>query len=107
MQTANSTEVGDEVASRGVALSLSQSTGIGLPRNPSQSREGYGFRPRSGLSTPQLVQDDEGRDVSSPIPDQYGLGWPGEQFNEVSRSATNSESQIQQQNLPYPVSTPP
>jgi hypothetical protein len=47
-------------------------------RNPSLSREGYGFRPRSGLSTPQVSLDEEGREVTSPIPDQYGLGWPGE-----------------------------
>lgn len=45
--------------------------------SPSQSREGYGFRPRSGLATPQILQEEATRDNSSPIPDQYGLGWPG------------------------------
>jgi hypothetical protein len=51
--------------------------GTGSSRNTSLSREGYGFRPRSGMSTPQIIQDEEIRDNESPIPDQYGLGWPG------------------------------
>jgi len=51
--------------------------GVIQPRNPSVSRDGYGFRPRSGPSTPQISLDEEGREVTSPIPDQYGLGWPG------------------------------
>jgi hypothetical protein len=81
MQTSNPTELDDDVVTE---PSLSDSASTRLPRNPSQSREGYGFRPRSGLATPQTAQDEEGREASSPIPDQYGLGWPGEHFNEVS-----------------------
>ncbi|KDQ14761.1 hypothetical protein BOTBODRAFT_32520 [Botryobasidium botryosum FD-172 SS1] len=34
--------------------------------------DGYGFRPPSGATTPAL----EGAGTVSPIPDQYGLGWP-------------------------------
>jgi hypothetical protein len=79
MQASNPTELDNEVVSE---PSLSESASKRLPRNPSQSREGYGFR--SGLATPQIVQDEEGREASSPIPDQYGLGWPGEYFNEIS-----------------------
>src|SRR5258708_8818850 len=38
--------------------------------------EGYGFRPSSGASTPQIDGTYE-RPVKGPIPDAYGLGWPG------------------------------
>jgi hypothetical protein len=37
--------------------------------------EGYGFRPASGGSTPP---HSVARSVDSPLPDQHGLGWPGE-----------------------------
>ena len=47
------------------------------PALPTQHREGLGFRPKSGLNTPQVIQEEEGRENASPIPDQYGLGWPG------------------------------
>lgn len=52
----------------------------GLTRGVSQTRDGLGFRSRSGLATPQIVQNEEGRENESPIPDQYGLGWPGSCF---------------------------
>ncbi|KAI0032029.1 GTP cyclohydrolase I, partial [Vararia minispora EC-137] len=37
-------------------------------------REGYGFRPTSGFSTPASAAGPQGRD--SPLPDVNGLGWP-------------------------------
>lgn len=36
-------------------------------------REGYGFRPPSGVSTPLT----DGAQSGSPLPDPNGLGWPG------------------------------
>lgn len=36
-------------------------------------REGYGFRPPSGASTPLT----NGAQSGSPLPDPNGLGWPG------------------------------
>lgn len=36
-------------------------------------REGYGFRPPSGVSTPLTT----GAESGSPLPDPNGLGWPG------------------------------
>jgi hypothetical protein len=38
-------------------------------------REGYGFRPASGASTPLSH-----RGIASPLPDPHGLGWPGEWY---------------------------
>lgn len=40
-------------------------------------REGYGFRPPSGHSTP-LLASTSGKGADSPLPDPNGLGWPGE-----------------------------
>lgn len=40
-------------------------------------REGYGFRPTSGHSTP-LLASTSGMGGDSPLPDPNGLGWPGE-----------------------------
>lgn len=37
--------------------------------------EGYGFRPRSGASTPAGISIP--RSIDSPLPDRHGLGWPG------------------------------
>jgi GTP cyclohydrolase I len=39
----------------------------------SQAREGYGFRPPSGISTPLTSRTVE---TGSPLPDPHGLGWP-------------------------------
>lgn len=36
-------------------------------------RDGYGFRPPSGVSTPLMNAPERG----SPLPDPNGLGWPG------------------------------
>jgi len=46
--------------------------------------EGYGFRPSSGVATPQLDVTPE-RPVKSPIPDEYGLGWPGGSLSSLFR----------------------
>lgn len=40
------------------------------------AREGYGFRPASGTSTP-LKASRSGTEAGSPLPDPNGLGWPG------------------------------
>ncbi len=40
-------------------------------------REGYGFRPASGISTP-IIPSQPALGTSSPLPDPNGLGWPGE-----------------------------
>ncbi len=81
MQTSNPTEPEGETVSQEVELSLSKIGSMRLSRNPSQTREGYGFRPASSLATPQVIQDEERGEVASPIPDQYGLGWPGMHFS--------------------------
>ncbi|KAG1820537.1 uncharacterized protein BJ212DRAFT_1340675 [Suillus subaureus] len=41
----------------------------------SQAREGYGFRPASGISTP-LTLSSRAVEGGSPLPDPHGLGWP-------------------------------
>lgn len=41
----------------------------------SQAREGYGFRPASGISTP-LTMSSRTVEGGSPLPDPHGLGWP-------------------------------
>ncbi|KAG2043204.1 hypothetical protein BDR03DRAFT_943114 [Suillus americanus] len=41
----------------------------------SQAREGYGFRPASGISTP-LTLSSRAVGGDSPLPDTHGLGWP-------------------------------
>ncbi len=44
-------------------------------------REGYGFRPRSGISTPMYTSKAATAiKAGSPLPDANGLGWPGEQL---------------------------
>ena len=42
-----------------------------------QIREGYGFRPLSGISTPLYTSKAVAR-VGTPLVDSNGLGWPGE-----------------------------
>jgi len=92
MQTSDATEREDAIALKEVQLSLSKLNGQGPSRNPSQTREGYGFRPKSGLATPQVIQDEEGGEVSSPIPDQYGLGWPAK--STLSRLNSTAEERL-------------
>lgn len=40
-------------------------------------RDGYGFRPASGISTPVIGTE---KSHGSPLPDTNGLGWPGKQL---------------------------
>jgi hypothetical protein len=46
------------------------------PPVPRQPREGYGFRPQSGASTPLSPG---AASTGTPIADPNGLGWPGKQ----------------------------
>lgn len=41
-----------------------------------KTRDGYGFRSASGMSTP-LTMASQAADRGSPLPDPNGLGWPG------------------------------
>ncbi|KAI0921284.1 hypothetical protein AcW1_004693 [Taiwanofungus camphoratus] len=67
------------------------------------AREGYGFRPPSGVSTP-LNAPISGVGASSPLPDPNGLGWPAK--STVSRlSATPAEKQAREQKLAGAVRT--
>ena len=47
------------------------------------TKDGYGFRPPSGVNTPmrQASLSLERMDARSPIPDVNGLGWPGASFH--------------------------
>lgn len=49
-------------------------------------REGYGFRPSSGISTPALNEAFTEGERGSPLPDPNGLGWPGAQHVFVTAS---------------------
>jgi len=51
-------------------------------------REGYGFRPPSGVSTP-LTNPSHGAETGSPLPDPNGLGWPAK--STVSRLLATPE----------------
>ena len=55
-----------------------QSFAIGQPPTALSPhvREGYGFRPTSGISTPVVSSVQVG--MGGLIPDPNGLGWPGE-----------------------------
>lgn len=53
------------------SASLSQEQ-VHLPPIQRYVREGYGFRPQSGASTPLTTAS-----TASPITDPNGLGWPG------------------------------
>ncbi|THH13891.1 hypothetical protein EW146_g6380 [Bondarzewia mesenterica] len=64
-------------------------------------REGYGFRPASGFSTPASVHAPE---RASPLPDIHGLGWPAK--STVSRlHATPAEKAAREQKLAAAVRT--
>jgi len=66
-------------------------------------REGYGFRPSSGVSTP-LIASTSGQDTGSPLPDPNGLGWPAK--STVSRlNATPAERAAREQKLAGAVRT--
>ena len=72
------------------------------PENaPSQhaQREGYGFRPLSGSSTPLLAKG-----TQSPLPDPNGLGWPAK--STLSRLySTPAERQAREKRLQDAVRT--
>lgn len=55
------------------------------------AREGYGFRPPSGVSTP-LNAPISGVGASSPLPDPNGLGWPGRHLYQSLRALAMSHS---------------
>ncbi|CAL1701361.1 unnamed protein product [Somion occarium] len=72
-----------------------------LARN-SHVREGYGFRPASGISTPVISSVQVG--MNSPLPDPNGLGWPAK--STVSRlNATPEERAAREQKLASAVRT--
>lgn len=49
-------------------------------------RDGLGFRPASGISTPQYSSRAVAvGKASSPLPDSNGLGWPGQDFPPLAR----------------------
>lgn len=78
------THVGDDPSTRGdiaepVTINDSQSPSpnpIRVACHP-HVRDGYGFRPASGISTP-VIPSQPALGTSSPLPDPNGLGWPGE-----------------------------
>ncbi|KAK7695461.1 hypothetical protein QCA50_000097 [Cerrena zonata] len=81
-----------------------QSSAIGqLPTALSPHvREGYGFRPTSGISTPVVSSVQVG--ISGLIPDPNGLGWPAK--STVSRlNATPEERAAREQKLASAVRT--
>lgn len=62
-------------------------------------KEGYGFRPLSGSSTPQIAKG-----AQSPLPDPNGLGWPAK--STLSRLySTPAERTIREQKLSDAVRT--
>ncbi|VDB90066.1 unnamed protein product [Peniophora sp. CBMAI 1063] len=64
-------------------------------------REGYGFRPTSGFSTPASAVP---RETDSPLPDPNGLGWPAK--STVARlNATPAEKAAREQRLAEAVRT--
>jgi len=66
----------------------------------SPPREGYGFRPHSGVSTPNITVPSTG----SPLPDPNGLGWPAK--STVARlHATPAEKAAREQRLASAVKT--
>ncbi|CCA71112.1 probable FOL2-GTP cyclohydrolase I [Serendipita indica DSM 11827] len=82
-----------ENVTKELSLKLSEAaSGPGASALPAQYREGLGFRPKSGLSTPQIIQDEEAREHSSPIPDQYGLA-----KSTLSRLHSTQEERLQRE----------
>jgi len=64
-------------------------------------REGYGFRPSSGVSTPLI---NGGAERESPLPDPNGLGWPAK--STVSRlNATPAERAAREKRMASAVRT--
>ncbi|KAH7931356.1 GTP cyclohydrolase I [Leucogyrophana mollusca] len=61
-----------------------------------QVREGYGFRPTSGISTP-VTMPSFGAERGSPLPDPNGLGWPAK--STVSRLLATPEERSAREKL--------
>lgn len=63
------------ISDQSASLDLSQSQNVNEDSTegalPVAWKDGYGFRPLSGSSTPQLAKG-----AQSPLPDPNGLGWP-------------------------------
>ncbi|KAJ3484348.1 hypothetical protein NLI96_g5708 [Meripilus lineatus] len=104
------THVGDDPSPRGdllepVTINDSQSPSpnpIRVACHP-HVRDGYGFRPASGISTP-IIPSQPALGTSSPLPDPNGLGWPAK--STVSRlNATPSERTAREQKLQSAVRT--
>ncbi|KAH8106135.1 GTP cyclohydrolase I [Cristinia sonorae] len=70
------------------------------PAQPSRSaqlphvKDGYGFRPASGISTPVISSHQVGA-TSSPLPDPHGLGWPAK--STVSRLYATPEERTERE----------
>lgn len=83
--------------------SVLASPGLNRPGVGALVREGYGFRPPSGHSTP-LNTSISGVEASSPLPDPNGLGWPAK--STLSRlNATPAERAEREQKLAGAVRT--
>ncbi|KAJ8483301.1 hypothetical protein ONZ51_g4790 [Trametes cubensis] len=55
--------------------------------------EGLGFRPSSGIATPQYSSRPVGKAATSPLPDANGLGWPGKDFSKSTHLRLNATSE--------------
>lgn len=79
----------DKTSTRGPSSEQALLPSAGLARSAwtPHVREGYGFRPTSGHSTP-LLASTSAKGADSPLPDPNGLGWPGEPhaLHDVSQS---------------------
>ncbi|KAI0047272.1 GTP cyclohydrolase I [Auriscalpium vulgare] len=95
LQVVSDAVEGDGIPSADAADAQTSSTAA-----PSIIREGYGFRPTSGVSTPASAPPDR----ASPLPDVNGLGWPAK--STVSRlHATPAEKAARQTRLASAVRT--
>lgn len=66
-----------QLSSRMSALHLPTSPSSLSGRSASRSREGYGFRPTSGPSTPLGIEGIHVQPGTAGVVDKNGLGWPG------------------------------
>ncbi|KAH9846957.1 hypothetical protein C2E23DRAFT_742856 [Lenzites betulinus] len=73
------------------------------PLVPPRLREGLGFRPTSGISTPQYSSRAVGK-ASSPLPDANGLGWPAKSTH-LRLNATAEERAEREKKLSSAVRT--
>ncbi|TCD67696.1 GTP cyclohydrolase 1 [Steccherinum ochraceum] len=82
-----------------------QSPSAATPATRPAVREGYGFRPASGISTPVIASVQVGiTQTASPLPDPHGLGWPAK--STVSRLyATPEEKAAREKKMAAAVRT--